>query len=45
VSEGGEAGSRGHLSVQVARRPRPHGTSPWGDCGVALKAASYCPRL
>jgi PAS domain S-box-containing protein len=28
VSESGEPGSRGHLNVQVACRPRPHGTSP-----------------
>ena len=27
MSEGGETARRGHLSVQVARRPRPHGTS------------------
>ncbi len=45
VSEGGETGSRGHLSVEVARRPRPYGTSPRGDCGVALEAVSYCPRV
>src|SRR5918995_4379592 len=36
-------GSRGHLSVQVIRRHRPHQTSPRGDCGVALEVLSHCP--
>jgi len=28
MSESGETGSRGHLSVQVARRHWPHESSP-----------------
>jgi hypothetical protein len=45
ASEGGETGSRGHLSVQVACRPRRSPTSPLGGLRGALKALSHCPRL
>jgi len=44
ISEGGETGSRGHVSVQVVCRPGQSRTPPRWLAG-ALKALSHCPRL
>src|SRR5215510_4391401 len=44
MGEGGETGSRGHLSVQFGGR---HGrrNHHLRGCGVALEVVSYCPGL
>src|SRR5215510_13982243 len=44
MSEGGETGSRGHLSVQFGGRHGRRNHHPRG-CGVALKVVSHCPGL
>jgi len=45
MSEGGETESRGHLSMQVGRRRRPHESSLLGDCGWPSRQVSHCPQL
>jgi hypothetical protein len=44
MGEGGETGSRGHLSVQFSGRHGSQESSPSG-CGVALEVVSHCPGL
>ena len=45
VSEGGETGSRGHLSVQIALSPRPHEASPSVGLRDGHQGSIRCPRL
>src|SRR5215831_1567759 len=44
MGEGGETGSRGHLSVQFGGRHGRRNHHPRG-CGVALRGSSHCPGL
>jgi hypothetical protein len=45
VNEDGETASSGHPNAQFALRPETYEISPLGECGVAFKALSHCPRL
>jgi len=44
MSEGGETGSRGHLSMRLVEGTGRRNHHPRG-CGVALEVVSHCPGL